>query len=199
MNWIAIVVALAACGVSVCSFFARKPDEKTVKALAAAKEEIAELGNALVHLVDGEGNIRARLALPAEGQTLASQRRDINAAKEEMMALRKEIRESKAAKEQIEGVLVEVLDADNEVLHSIRVPGEKKNPNLTPCGKLCKRAFWITNKPNADAYNRATNGFWYCNAFQGYACNNARPHFLNGQGQCAMFVLNESQGKDDDE
>jgi len=192
MTWVAVLLALTACGVSVGSFFARKPDEKTVKALAAAKEEIKELENALVHLVDGEGNVHARLALPAEGQTLSSQRRDINAAKEEMMALRKEIREAKAEKMVVENTLLQVLDADGEVLHSIRVPGEEKQPNRTPCGDLCKYGFWVTKKPGGTSHTKSTNGSWNCRASQGMTCQTARPQFLDGRGQCVMFVLDES-------
>jgi hypothetical protein len=192
MTGLAVVLALAACGVSVVSLFARKPDEKTVKALSAAKDEIKELEDALVHLVDNEGNVHARLALPAEGQTLTSQRRDIKAAKEEMMTLRKEIREANEERTKVAATLVQVLDTDGEVLHSICVPGEEVHPNRTPCGDLCKHAFWVTSKPNGNSHTKSTHGTWNCRASQGASCPRARPQFLDGRGQCVMFVLDEN-------
>lgn len=59
--------------------------------------------------------------------------------------------------------------------------------NSTPCGKLCKYAYWLEAKPD-------TPWGWRCRAYRGKGVDSARRHFTAEQdpNNCTMFEKNYS-------
>jgi len=90
-------------------------------------------------------------------------------------------------------VIAELVDADGEVLHQIRLPGQEARPNVTPCGPLCAHAFWRVDEKyrNKDADLRRRYGKWHCRAGANMAAQNVRDEFLDRSNQCSMFELSE--------
>jgi hypothetical protein len=56
-------------------------------------------------------------------------------------------------------------------------------PNKTPCGELCRYAWWDDRIEE-----------WRCQADRGQSIAHARPTFLDEHNQCIMFAFDESAG-----
>lgn len=56
--------------------------------------------------------------------------------------------------------------------------------NTTPCGRLCRYAYWIDEDKAPDG-----NAGWRCEAWQGIDCNHARRNFTSQEdpNNCTMF------------
>ena len=210
MTAIAILIALASLGVSGFTFHKNKT---LVRALEAEKAEKAELTQTLVHVLDEDYNIRGQLALP--GQPVAKKVSDrLAIAEKSVSTIQDEIREQtkklkaevtqasgdlgKARDELVEALgrekkatktLAEVVDGDGKVLAQLRLPGSKKKgqkpPITTPCGDMCKLAFWKDGKK--DYHGRLVGRGWKCTAGQGSPCDDVRSKFVDSDGQCVLF------------
>ena len=57
-------------------------------------------------------------------------------------------------------------------------PRPPSKPNTTPCGKLCKHAFWMQERKD-----------WLCGAGQGRPCDHVRKHLKipGDPNNCSMF------------
>jgi hypothetical protein len=158
------------------------------KALVAAHEENENLRQTIAEIIDDDGNVRGQLALPgkvhtseAVKQLRGAERREREAA----IALEKAHAKIKAvtkAHKDISLHLAEVVDKGGKVLLQLRLPGEKIEVNVTPCG-LCNHSFKIRPRTNSREVNI------HCGVGEGLLVNRARNHlnFLDGTGNCVHF------------
>lgn len=211
MTAVAILVALASMGVSGYALVRQKA---LTKQLDQERAEKLELRETLVEVLDEEGEIRGQLALPgqpvqakvSERLALAEKsvstiqdeiRKQTEKLREESKKAAAELREAKGAleaarsrEEYLEKTLAEVVDGDGEVLAQLRLPGKKvKPPNRTPCGDMCKLAFW--HKGTKDTYGRVRGSGWMCTAGQGRPCDDVRKKFEDPDGQCVLWIRDD--------
>lgn len=208
MTWLAILIALASMGISVGTF---KRNKILARALAEEKAQKAELTETLVHVLDEDYNIRGQLALPGQvASQVVSDR--LALAEKSVSTIQDEIREQtkklklevtqasgeldKAREELVEALgreksltktLAEVVDGDGNVLAQLRLPGKKQGrpPITTPCGDMCKLAFW---RDGAKNFHGTVVGLgWKCTAGQGSPCDDVRSKFEDADGQCVLF------------
>lgn len=95
----------------------------------------------------------------------------------------KALKSAEKENNELKTTLANILDENGKVIGKLRLPGvtkeeEEKFINKTPCGALCKHAYWS---------NKWNDKRWRCEAHLGNICLEARPHFLNKYNQCAMF------------
>ncbi len=162
--------------VSVAAALGAAYSIKVVRELSAVTKERDELEKTVLCLVDGEDTLQ--LALPGQVEALGS-------AQDRLAELQKELDKSESEREKISSTLLEVLDKDKQVLHKIRIPGEVRNPDRTPCGRSCNHAYWMDYVGNRD--NGLTEGNWLCHMNQGIECNNSRKLFLDSEDQCVHY------------
>jgi MoxR-like ATPase len=209
MGWLAVLIAMGALGVSGFTF---KKNKDLVLALAAEKKENNELKTTLVEVLDMEGNIRGQLALPGAPVGSAVQRRlalaekSVSTIQEEIKKQTKQLKEeveqasadlleakgaleaAQSREEALEKTLAEVVDGDGEILLQLRLPGEvRKAPVTTPCGDMCKLAFFKTWKARDKHGYQTQKSEWRCTAGQGRACDDVRKQFEDAQGQCVLW------------
>ncbi len=158
---------------------------RLVRSLESVTKERDNLERTVLSLVDGEGTMQ--LALPGHCAS-------IDEANEKLSQLQSKLDESEVEREKISKTLVEVLDADNTVLHQIRIPGEVRKVNKTPCGATCKYAGWRDYK--GDRASGLKNGDWHCNMNKGMPVDDARRHFLDNDDQCFHYSKREKYAKD---
>lgn len=209
MGWVALIIAMGSLGVSGFTF---KRNKTLTKALEAEKRENDSLTETLVEVLDMEGNIRGQLSLPGKPVGEHVQRRIALAeksvstiqeeSKKQTTQLKEEVEQASAylreaagaleaaqsREESLEKTLAEVVDGNGDVLVRLRLPGEiKKPPNKTPCGDMCKLAFFkIWDATNKAGYRYKKKG-WLCTAGQGKECDDVRKQFEDAQGQCVLF------------
>lgn len=214
MFWIAIAlgISVTSLGFSIGTF---RRNNALVRALEAEKSQNKELVETLVEVLDEEGNIRGQLALPGQvtnrgvsnrlalaEKSVSTIQEEIKEAtsklKEEVKHASADLREAKGAweaaksrEESLEKTLAEVVDGDGEVLAQLRLPGKQvKPPNKTPCGDMCKLAFF--KKQQADSYGRITRrASWFCTAGQGRPCDDVREQFVDAHGQCVLWIRDD--------
>ena len=218
MTWVAILIALGAMGVSVGTF---RRNKALTRSLDKEKRENDELKTTLVEVLDEEGNIVGQLALPGQitnkrvSDRLAIAEKSVSTIQEEIRTQTKklrtevdksvaEMREAKGALKAaqsreggLEKTLAEVVDGDGTVLAQLRLPGKKvEPPNRTPCGDMCKLAFYQEAKRDryGDVRKRAT---WNCTAGQGLPCDQVRSQFVDGNGQCVLWVRDDDVPAED--
>ena len=94
-----------------------------------------------------------------------------------------ESRKAVSAKEEVEEALLAILDGDGNVRGRLALPGEipKPPPTKTPCGDLCKHAFFIHD------HETSYTGVWNCKANRGRQCTESREKFLDKTNNCVMF------------
>lgn len=217
MTWLAIAVALASLGVSGATWLRNKV---LVKALERERAQKLELRETLVEVLDEEGNIRGRLALPGEPvdagvkRRLALAEKSVSTIQDEIREQTKKLREDvnqaaadlteakgalKAAlsrEADLEKTLAEVVDGGGRVLAQLRLPGKKVNPpNRTPCGDMCKLAFF--DKGRKDSYGRIYGSGWKCTAGQGKPCDEVRSQFVDAEGQCVLWIRDDDVPAED--
>lgn len=96
----------------------------------------------------------------------------------------KEAQEEIDKRLELEQTLADILDEDGNIRGKLRLPGSlPKKPNKTPCGRLCKHAFFDTREIVGDLHH----GDWRCLAGSGDIAKKARRMFLNDENQCVMF------------
>jgi len=202
--WIFAAIAIGSMGLSVHTLRRHK---SVVAELERARNEKESLVETMVSVLDEEGNVRGHLALPGEVTTggvsrrLAIAEKSVSSIQEEMKKhgrqMRKAAREAAAElmeargaleaarsrERHLEQTLAKVVDEDGKVLAQIRLPGKQmKNPPITtPCGDMCKKAFFSQAKPGS------RNGTWHCIAGMGRPCDQSRPKFVDAYGQCVLF------------
>jgi len=88
-------------------------------------------------------------------------------ARQELKTLQKEY-------DDVSMSLAEIVNQKGNVLHQLRLPGSCKIPNKTPCGELCKLAFF-------------KDGIFNCRANKGIDARLSRDMFLDNNNQCVMF------------
>lgn len=217
MTWIAIVIALASLGLS--GYTVRR-NKVVARALEAERRENAELKQTLVEVLDEEGNIRGQLALPGQvtSQAVSSRltlaEKSVSTIKEEVKEATKMLREAaektkadltevqgaleaaRSREDKLQRTLAEVVDGDGTVLAQLRLPGEKvAPPNRTPCGDMCKLAYW--HKGTKDSWGHHRGATWRCKAGQGQACDDVREQFVDGNGQCVLFIRDDDVPAED--
>ena len=213
MTWFALLLALAAMGMSVGTF---RRNKTLVLALEAEKRDKDELTTTLVEVLDEEGNIRGQLAFPGQrvGQKVEQRlalaeksvstiqediKRQTRMLKKEVAQASKDLLEAKGSLEAAQSrekmlvhTLAEVVDGKGEVLAQLRLPGEKvKAPNKTPCGDMCKLAFYRTWKEKDGYGYMKQKSAWKCTAGQGRNCDDVRKQFEDADGQCVLFVRDD--------
>jgi MoxR-like ATPase len=213
MAWLALLAALASLGVSVgFSLKQRHQLQKLVLALEEEKRENDELKTTLVEVLDMEGNIRGQLALPGKpiaekvSNRLAIAEKSVSTIQDEIRKQTKQLKEeveqasadlleakgaleaARSREENLEKTLAEVVDGDGEVLVRLRLPGEvQRPPNKTPCGDMCKLAFFKSwQERDRHGYTVKKQG-WKCVAGQGRNCDDVRKQFEDADGQCVLF------------
>lgn len=75
--------------------------------------------------------------------------------------------------------LVQLTDGESAKAVLAKIKGDlpvRQPPNKTPCGRLCRYAYWDKE-----------DGYWRCTAYQGMGVNHVRPNFQDENGQCVMF------------
>ena len=174
------MLSLFAFFVSVAAAIGTAYSIKVVRELSAVTKERDALERTVLCLVDGEETVQ--LALPGQVDTLES-------ARERLVELQKELEKSESEREKVSSTLLEVLDKDKQILHKIRIPGEVRNPNRTPCGSSCRHAYWMDYDGNRD--NGLTEGNWLCYMNQGMECDNSRKLFLDSEDQCIHYEAQE--------
>ena len=165
--------------VSVAAALGAAYSIKVVRELSAVTKERDELEKTVLCLVDGEDTLQ--LALPGQVEALGS-------AQDRLAELQKELDKSESEREKISSTLLEVLDKDKQVLHKIRIPGEVRNPNRTPCGKSCNHAFWSDFDSMS---NGIQDGDWSCDMNEGIQCRLSRELFLDSEDQCVHYEARE--------
>lgn len=210
MTWIAILLAFAALGVSVGTV---RRNKTLVKALEAEKREKDSLKETLVDVLDADYNIRGQLALPGQpvaqavsdrlalaeksvstiqdeikSQT-AKLKKDVTQASKDLLEAKGALEAAQSREKKLVTTLAEVVDGDGKVLAQLRLPGAKKQgkqPCTTPCGDMCKLAFWRDGMK--DYHGRLVGRGWKCTAGQGGPCDDVRRKFEDADGQCVLFV-----------
>src|SRR5690606_9871086 len=92
----------------------------------------------------------------------------------------RELAAMKAERDKASLQSLEVLDAEGNVRGRLRLPGELRVPNRTPCGDLCRYAMRV-------------DGELECGASGGLPVEKARPQFLDASDQCAMFTYSSAE------
>lgn len=180
MNLLAVVLSVCALLLSLLVAFGVREQRTLHAALSEEIESRRALETTLVDILDEDQNVRGQLALPGKvlEQTTASELRD---AKRELQALVHEAESARLERDRANVESFAVLDSDGVYLTRLRVPGEIRTPDLTPCGELCRYA------------ERASSGAWFCKAARGEAVDDARRRFLNAEDQCEMFTYSSSE------
>ena len=92
---------------------------------------------------------------------------------------------------QLSSALVTLVDDDGSVHLRALAPDDEYEKRagiklsapkaiLTPCGDMCKLAFWKDS-------HRSDIGGWRCKADQGRSCDSARPKFVDNDGECVHW------------
>ncbi len=176
MAWIALSISVLS--VFLTLFF-RVKNTQMFTALAAAKASEAQMKQVLADIIDDDGNVRGRLALPGEvptdEATLQLQRstKETEEMLRQAIQLRHDLDVERKNNKQLENI-VEIIN-DKSVVQ-IRLPGKKVMPNRTPCGGLCNMASWDKESQ-----------IWRCLINQGMNVDNSRHLFLDANNQCVMF------------
>lgn len=208
-TFVAVVVALAALGISVG--VARR-NRAIERALEQERRENKELKSTLVEVLDEEGNIRGQLALPGEVTTkgvskklaIAEQsvstlqlelkettqqlHKEVTQATDDLRRAKGELEAALSREEALQQTMAEVVDKDGKVLAQLRIPGEEVNPTTTPCGDMCKLAY---QRQKHDHYGHVVGFYWACKANQDRRCDESRSKFLNAQNECVLFVRDD--------
>jgi len=113
----------------------------------------------------------------------------LNSRAHARLALR-ESQKAIAAKDDAEHALISILDEDGNVRGRLALPGEVPEPpppppTKTPCGNLCRLAFFTPDGRLAGG--GARYGTWNCQAGQGAPCDSVRSKFLDDTNNCVMF------------
>jgi hypothetical protein len=176
------IIAMSISLIAVCvSAFTLRALRTVSNALAAAQNAKAELQATLVDILDDDGSVRGRLALPGHdvaGDDLRKAQESLRVVMTEVSQARTELEAERARARSLESTLANVVDADGSVLAQIRIPGKvRRPPNRTPCGSLCAHAHW---------HNKS----YHCAANEGReTVSSTREMFLDDQGQCVMFQM----------
>ena len=182
MTWFALGISILAVAMT---FFFRSKNKEVVRALEASQENEAELTQTLAEILDSDGTIRGQLMLPGKMSTDDAVVR-LAEAEKAMTEVLERLNKERANKKDIE-TLVEAVNGDSVV--QIRLPGKAVTPNNTPCGQMCKHAFFV--KSERWEIGNGFSGEWDCKAGQGRKCDEVRDQFLDANNQCVMFVTKE--------
>lgn len=177
------IITLSISLIAVCvSIFTLRALRTVSNALVAAQDAKAELQATLVDIIDDDGAVRGRLALPGHdvvGEDLRKAQESLRVVMTEVSQARTELEDERARVRSLESTLAHVVDADGSVLAQIRVPGKvRRRPNRTPCGPLCKHGHWNDKRKS-----------YHCGANEGRdtSAPSTREIFLDAKGQCVMF------------
>ena len=150
-------------------------NERLTRALRAAERREHDANSIVVNAIDLDGQLAGRLALP-DGNPAVT---ELAQARTVLAEAAQQLTEARAARDEAQRTLAEVVDPTGAVLAQLRLPGQKISPpNRTPCA-LC-RYYWSYE----DIYGYRT---LKCQAAQ-ERLPDARRQFLDADAvQCTMF------------
>ncbi len=177
------------------TFFFRGKNTKVLLALKESKAREASLVQTLTAVVDSDGEVRGQLMLPGKVPTdealvkLKAAEGEIQRVTGEAAKLRREIDAERKNNEKVTQ-LVEAVNNGSVV--QIRLPGSVVKPDRTPCGDMCKYAYFVDKHGDIHTSTKGErpyeqSGKWRCKARQGNLVSSSRQYFLDANNQCVMF------------
>ena len=142
--------------------------QRSLKLLEEEREERKSIEQALLDIMDEDGEIRGRLAIPSKTGTIKDNEIEAIVHKNEETTL--------ALLNDVEKLKDDIASLKQQKLNVIRTAPTISTINRTPCGELCRYAFWPKHG----------KGF-RCRANEGNPTFSSRKLFLDDEGQCAIF------------